>query len=88
MISDLNSVLSELTKEDREDECLHHAEKLRKAWSLSNYLKFFSLYKKVPKMSGYLIDWTIDREQKSALKITIYKPVDEIAGHLWSFFIK
>ena len=71
LISDLNSVLSELTKEDREDECLQHAAKLRTAWSLSNYHKFFSLYKKAPKMSGYLIDWFIDRERKSALKIMI-----------------
>ena len=63
--------MSELTKEDREDECLQHAEKLRTAWSLSNYHKFFSLYKKAPKMSGYLIDWFIDRERKSALKIMI-----------------
>jgi len=68
---DLNSVLSELTKEDREDECLQHAAKLRTAWSLSNYHKFFTLYKKAPKMSGYLIDWFIDRERKSALKIMI-----------------
>ena len=71
LISDLNSVLSELTKEDREDECLQHAAKLRTAWSLSNYHKFFTLYKKAPKMSGYLIDWFIDRERKSALKIMI-----------------
>ena len=63
--------MSELTKEDREDECLQHAAKLRTAWSLSNYHKFFSLYQKAPKMSGYLINWFIDRERKSALKIMI-----------------
>ena len=63
--------MSELTEKDREDECLQHAQKLRAAWSLSNYHRFFSLYKKAPKMSGYLIDWFIDRERKAALKIMI-----------------
>jgi len=68
---DLNSVLSELTAEDREDECLQHAIKLRTAWSLSNYHRFFKLYKTAPKMAGYLIDWFADRERKVALKILI-----------------
>ena len=70
-ISDLNAVLSELTDEDREDECLQHAIKIRTAWSLSNYHRFFQLYKKAPKMAGYLIDWFADRERKVALKILI-----------------
>jgi hypothetical protein len=68
---DLNSVLSELTDTDRDDECLQHALKLRTAWSLSNYHRFFSLYKNAPKMAGYLIDWFCDRERKVALKIMI-----------------
>lgn len=68
---DLNAVLSELTDEDREDECLQHAIKIRTAWSLSNYHRFFQLYKKAPKMAGYLIDWFADRERKVALKILI-----------------
>ena len=69
--TDLNSVLSELSAEDRKDECLNFATKLRSAWSLSNYHKFFTLYKKAPKMSGYLVDWFADRERKLALKIMI-----------------
>ena len=71
VVSDLNAVLSELTDEDREDECLQHAIKIRTAWSLSNYHRFFQLYKKAPKMAGYLIDWFADRERKVALKILI-----------------
>ena len=63
--------MSELTTEDRKDECLKHAIQIRTAWSLSNYHKFFALYKKPPKMSGYLIDWFADRERKLALKIMI-----------------
>jgi len=97
---DLNSVLSELTMEDREDECLQHALKLRESWSLRNYHRFFNLYKSAPKMAGYLIDWFIDRERKSALKIMIraYRialPVSFILSELkfdkdedWSKFIE
>lgn len=68
---DLNAVLAELTNEDRQDECLAHALKLRTAWSLNNFHRFFKLFKKAPKMAGYLIDWFADRERKAALKIMI-----------------
>ena len=63
--------MSELTKEDQSDECIQYAQKLRKAWSLRDYHRFFTLYKSAPKMAGYLIDWFIDRERKIALKIMI-----------------
>lgn len=68
---DLNAVLSELSADDRNEQCVKHALDLRTAWSLSNFHRFFVLYKTAPKMAGYIIDWFADRERKAALKIMI-----------------
>ena len=49
--------MAELTSDEKKDECVAHALKLRTVWSLQNYKRFFELYQEAPKMSGYLIDW-------------------------------
>lgn len=73
---DITSLMAGLTKEQKQDECISFALQLRAAWSLSNYHRFFLLYRNAPKMAGYLIDWFADRERKQALKIMLkgYRP--------------
>lgn len=74
---DMSSILKSLSVEERNNECIAHALKLRSVWALNNYSRFFQLYRKSPKMSGFIIDWFVERERKLALKnwiIKVYRP--------------
>lgn len=70
-LTDLQALLKTVRPEDREDEVMRHALEVRAAWSSRNYSKFFKLYMNAPKMSGYLMDWFVNRERKMALKAMI-----------------
>ncbi|KAH7643972.1 uncharacterized protein LOC124493505 isoform X2 [Dermatophagoides farinae] len=74
--SDLQNILHELDQYDKQDEVISHALRVRNAWSLKFYHQLFRLYDRAPKMSGYLMDWFIERERKLALMTIIksYRP--------------
>ena len=71
MRQDISTVMASLTASMKEDECIIFALQLRSAWSLSDYHRFFRLYAKAPKMSGFLIDWFVERERKAAMKLIL-----------------
>jgi len=71
LCSDMTTMMALLTPAHRQDKCVSHALQIRAAWALSNYHRFFRLYRCAPKMTGYIIDWFLERERKQALKIMI-----------------
>ncbi|XP_067882263.1 leukocyte receptor cluster member 8 homolog [Heterodontus francisci] len=73
---DITTELAFLSQELKDEPCMAHALALRAAWALSNYHRFFRLYKLAPRMSAYLMDKFVERERKRALKAMLktYRP--------------
>lgn len=74
--TELQLTLSKLPCDSLKHPVIDHALKVRRAWSLSNYHRLFSLYKQSPAMSAKVMDWFIERERKQAIKIIMrsYRP--------------
>jgi hypothetical protein len=68
--------MTELSGEDKSDECMVHALRVMKAWLIGSYHRLFKLYKVAPRMSSYLMDWFLPRERKQALKVIVKAYVD------------
>lgn len=75
LIPDIMTAMKSLSKEEKADSCISFSLKIRSAWGLGNFHNFFALYKNAPLMTGYLIDWFIERERKDYLKCIIKRYV-------------
>lgn len=74
--TEIQLTLSKLPKDSLNHPVVDHALKVRRAWSLANYHRLFSLYKQSPAMSAKIMDWFLERERKQAVKIIArsYRP--------------
>lgn len=68
---DIMTILKSLPKGDKSNPCIAFALQVRAAWGAGNFHKFFVLYLTAPLMTGFLIDWFIERERKAYLKCIV-----------------
>lgn len=74
--TEIQLTLSRLPCDSYGHPVIDHALKVRRAWSLNNYHRLFTLYRQSPAMSSKIMDWFIERERKQAIKIIMksYRP--------------
>ena len=58
-----------LTKDLTAEPAVKHAMEMRRAWSSSNYSRFFRLYPSTPNHGRNLVNLFIERERKGALRV-------------------
>lgn len=75
LIPDIMTIMKSLSKQEKSDSVISFALKIRSAWGSGNFHKFFSLYLQAPLMTGYLVEWFVDRERKDYLKCIIKRYV-------------
>ncbi|KAG1447417.1 hypothetical protein G6F56_009269 [Rhizopus delemar] len=61
--ADINSTMADLTDDQKQNAFVQHALQVRSSLAVSNYHRFFHLYKTAPNMGGYLMDQFIERER-------------------------
>ncbi|KAI9485882.1 MAG: SAC3/GANP/Nin1/mts3/eIF-3 p25 family-domain-containing protein [Benjaminiella poitrasii] len=67
--ADVNAAMANLTPEQKRNEFVQHALKVRSSLATANYHQFFILYKTAPNMGGYLMDHFCERERVQSLII-------------------
>lgn len=68
----INQFMGDLSEEQRDNEAVSHALKVRSAIAVGNYSQLFQLYATAPNMGAYLMDLFIPRERSMTL-ITMLK---------------
>ncbi|KAI1729993.1 SAC3/GANP family domain-containing protein [Ditylenchus destructor] len=61
---DVSTLLDELMPDALKDQCMNFALSVWDSWSMGNYVRLFRLYTTAPRMTGYVIDWFVDRERR------------------------
>lgn len=59
--------MADLSPEEKENEFVQHALKVRSSLATGNYHLFFILYRNAPNMGGYLMDHFCERERVRAM---------------------
>lgn len=77
----INQFMGNLSEEQRSNDTVEHALKVRSAVAVGNYSQLFQLYAKAPNMGAYLMDLFIPRERSLALRIILksFRPTISIS---------
>lgn len=77
----INQFMVELSEEQRCNEAVDHALKVRSAIAVGNYSQLFQLFVKAPNMGAYLMDLFVPRERSLALNTMLkaFRPTLSVA---------
>ncbi|CAM9541276.1 unnamed protein product [Discosporangium mesarthrocarpum] len=67
----VNSTMASLTPGEKTGEAVRHALNVVSAYHSSNYHQFFRLYNDAPNMSGYVMDFLVQRFRRTAVKAMV-----------------